>query len=447
MQDGRTCRDVRLRFEAGVVVEASAALGEDVLLARLDTDEGARRVGEFAIGTNEMITRAVGDTLFDEKIGGTCHLALGRSFPLLGGENVSAIHWDLVCDLRAGGRIDADGEPCWSTGGCWSDGSLRRPLRARDRRARARRARGPERADRGRRGRRAAARAVHRRVLEAGGHPSVQMLPGRLDRGQGRVREPTRCWPRPTRSSSSGTSASTAASRCSRSRTSSSSRTSSRRAPRPPRRGACARCTCSSTAMRAARRRGAARSIRPPPTPRPPASRWTATATCWGARSSSTSPTRGGLARPGRAAGRARRAARERRRAAHRGRGHRPARARRRPALDQRLGPPQPARRRGLHGPARERHRGRRDVRDAVGLGRSARRGRASALRGGALRRGRGRERRRSCTPRSTPTRARARWASSRSASTRRSWRRHSTRCWTRRWAARCTWRSAPPMP
>ena len=111
LQHGRTCRDVRLRFEAGVVVDASASLGEDVLLARLDTDEGARRPGEFAIGTNEMIQRAVGDTLFDEKIGGTCHLALGRSFPLLGGDNASAIHWDLVCDLRSGGSIEADGEP------------------------------------------------------------------------------------------------------------------------------------------------------------------------------------------------------------------------------------------------------------------------------------------------------------------------------------------------
>jgi aminopeptidase len=111
LHDGRECRDVRLRFDAGVVVEASASFGEDALLARLDTDEGARRVGEFAIGTNEMIQRAVGDTLFDEKIGGTCHLALGRSFPLLGGDNASAIHWDLVCDLRSGGRIDADGEP------------------------------------------------------------------------------------------------------------------------------------------------------------------------------------------------------------------------------------------------------------------------------------------------------------------------------------------------
>ena len=63
-----------------------------------------------------MITRAVGDTLFDEKIGGTCHLALGQAFPLLGGENISAIHWDLVCDLRAGGRIDADGEPLLQDG-------------------------------------------------------------------------------------------------------------------------------------------------------------------------------------------------------------------------------------------------------------------------------------------------------------------------------------------
>jgi aminopeptidase len=111
LQNGRECRDVRLRFESGVAVDASASLGEDVLLARLDTDEGARRPGEFAIGTNQMVERAVGDTLFDEKIGGTCHLALGSSFPLLGGENVSAIHWDLICDLRNGGRIDADGEP------------------------------------------------------------------------------------------------------------------------------------------------------------------------------------------------------------------------------------------------------------------------------------------------------------------------------------------------
>lgn len=111
LQHGRACRDVRLRFEAGVVVDASAGVGEDVLLARLDTDEGARRAGEFAIGTNEMVQRAVGDTLFDEKIGGTCHLALGSSFPLLGGVNESAIHWDLICDLRSGGRIEADGEP------------------------------------------------------------------------------------------------------------------------------------------------------------------------------------------------------------------------------------------------------------------------------------------------------------------------------------------------
>jgi aminopeptidase len=111
LHNGRECRDVRLRFEAGVVVDASASVGEDALLSRLGTDEGARRVGEFAIGTNEMIQRAVGDTLFDEKIGGTCHLALGRSFPAVGGSNVSAIHWDLVCDLRSGGRIEADGEP------------------------------------------------------------------------------------------------------------------------------------------------------------------------------------------------------------------------------------------------------------------------------------------------------------------------------------------------
>ena len=150
----------------------------------------------------------------------------------------------------------------------------------------------------------------------------------------------------------------------------------------------------------------------------------------------------------GRAAGPARLAARERRRAAHRGRGHRPARARRRPPLDQRLGPPQPPRRRGLHGAARERHGGRRDVRDAVGVGRPARRGRASALRGRALRRGRGRERRgipqrgaRNGCRRAHARRVRVRPQRGDPA------RRRSTRSWTRRSEARCTWRSAPPTP
>ena len=76
----------------------------------LDVDEGAKFVGEFAFGTNPGIQRFTGDTLFDEKIGGTVHLALGKGFLETGSKNDSAIHWDMVCDLRAGGRILVDGE-------------------------------------------------------------------------------------------------------------------------------------------------------------------------------------------------------------------------------------------------------------------------------------------------------------------------------------------------
>jgi aminopeptidase len=98
-----------LEFRDGVVVSAHADEGDDVLQASLATDDGARRLGEIGIGTNYGIDRAVGMTLLDEKIGGTVHLALGRSYPETGGTNESAIHWDLVCDLRTGGRLTADG--------------------------------------------------------------------------------------------------------------------------------------------------------------------------------------------------------------------------------------------------------------------------------------------------------------------------------------------------
>jgi aminopeptidase len=76
----------------------------------LATDAGARRLGEVGIGTNPGIDRPVGAILFDEKIGGTVHLALGRSYPETGGVNESTVHWDLICDLRDGGRLSADGE-------------------------------------------------------------------------------------------------------------------------------------------------------------------------------------------------------------------------------------------------------------------------------------------------------------------------------------------------
>jgi aminopeptidase len=77
----------------------------------LASDDGARRLGEIGIGTNFGVDRAIGSTLVDEKMGGTVHLALGRSYPETGGTNESAVHWDMICDLRQGGRLTADGEP------------------------------------------------------------------------------------------------------------------------------------------------------------------------------------------------------------------------------------------------------------------------------------------------------------------------------------------------
>jgi aminopeptidase len=101
---------IKLGFEDGEVVEARAERGQDYLDAALNGDPGARRLGEFGIGTNFGLDRAVGAILLDEKIGGTVHLALGRSYPETGGTNESALHWDLICDLRSGGQLTADGE-------------------------------------------------------------------------------------------------------------------------------------------------------------------------------------------------------------------------------------------------------------------------------------------------------------------------------------------------
>ncbi len=107
---GREVTNVRLRLEKGRVVEATADKGEDFLIQTLDVDAGARVPGEFAIGTNTGVTRFMRNTLFDEKIAGTFHMALGASIPISGGTNVSAVHWDMVCDLRQGGEIRVDGE-------------------------------------------------------------------------------------------------------------------------------------------------------------------------------------------------------------------------------------------------------------------------------------------------------------------------------------------------
>jgi aminopeptidase len=106
---GRTVSGVRLRFQDGRVVDASAEQGEDFLISILDTDEGARRLGELGIGTNYGIATGTKEILLDEKIGGTVHMAIGMSYPETGGSNNSAVHWDMVCDLRGGGSLVVDG--------------------------------------------------------------------------------------------------------------------------------------------------------------------------------------------------------------------------------------------------------------------------------------------------------------------------------------------------
>jgi aminopeptidase len=107
---GREISGVRLRFEGGRVVEAAAAVNGEYLNQVLDTDEGARGLGEFGIGCNPGIQRHTKNTLFDEKIAGTVHFAVGAGFPFLGGTNESSVHWDMVKDLRRGGEILCDGE-------------------------------------------------------------------------------------------------------------------------------------------------------------------------------------------------------------------------------------------------------------------------------------------------------------------------------------------------
>jgi len=108
---GREIQDIRLWFENGKVVDATAARNEDYLIQTLDTDDGARFLGEFAFGTNFDISRFTKNILFDEKIGGTVHMAVGLGYPETGSTNKSAVHWDMICDLRQGGQVDVDGQP------------------------------------------------------------------------------------------------------------------------------------------------------------------------------------------------------------------------------------------------------------------------------------------------------------------------------------------------
>jgi len=113
---GREVDGIELRFEKGKVVHATAEKNQDFMLSLLDIDEGARYLGEFAMGTNKMINRFIKNILYDEKIGGTIHLAVGSGFREVGGQNKSAIHWDMICDMRDGGTIHIDDELIYESG-------------------------------------------------------------------------------------------------------------------------------------------------------------------------------------------------------------------------------------------------------------------------------------------------------------------------------------------
>ena len=113
---GQEVEDVRLRFREGRVIHAEASSGEDYLRALIGTDEGSAVLGEVAFGLNYEIDRFTRDILFDEKIGGTMHVALGGGFDEARTENKSDLHWDLICDLRREGEVFADGELVWKAG-------------------------------------------------------------------------------------------------------------------------------------------------------------------------------------------------------------------------------------------------------------------------------------------------------------------------------------------
>lgn len=116
IENGHEVTGVRLWFENGKVIKASAEKNEEFLLKTIDTDEGARRVGEFAFGTNTGITKFTRQILFDEKIGGSFHMALGSGYPETGSKNTSAIHWDMICDMRQGGEVTVDGKLFYKNG-------------------------------------------------------------------------------------------------------------------------------------------------------------------------------------------------------------------------------------------------------------------------------------------------------------------------------------------
>jgi aminopeptidase len=116
IQNGREVSGIELHFEQGQVVKATARKNEAFLHSMLDTDAGARYLGEFAIGTNYGIDRFTKSILFDEKIGGTIHMAIGAGYPETGSKNNSSVHWDMICDMRDGGSIWVDGVEFYNSG-------------------------------------------------------------------------------------------------------------------------------------------------------------------------------------------------------------------------------------------------------------------------------------------------------------------------------------------
>jgi aminopeptidase len=113
---GQAVEGVELKFEKGRVISAKAQVGEQLLLAMIDSDEGSHYLGEFAIGTNYEINRFTHNILFDEKLGGTFHLALGAGYPETGSRNTSTIHWDMICDMRKDSEMRADGAVIYRDG-------------------------------------------------------------------------------------------------------------------------------------------------------------------------------------------------------------------------------------------------------------------------------------------------------------------------------------------
>jgi aminopeptidase len=116
LRGGREVDGVEFVFENGRVAKASAGKNEAYLLSQLDSDEGSHYLGEFAIGTNDQIQRFTKNILFDEKIGGTLHVAVGAGYPETGSRNHSSVHWDFICDMRHDSEIWVDGELFYKNG-------------------------------------------------------------------------------------------------------------------------------------------------------------------------------------------------------------------------------------------------------------------------------------------------------------------------------------------